>query len=174
MLSQRHTGIEARPLWHEPSQLALGHSRTWTFSPLPRRSISLQIISNSGKDENVSTISLAKTTQTFFELRQERSMKSPIAFGCLQYVAGGVWILFTLQRTFVSAVPLGPEDIVPLAEYRRRLGIEFNYTTRGVHPEVCRHMNQTECEQVDGLMRKLQDRLEPQGKIRALVLLVQA
>ena len=98
-------------------------------------------------------------------------MKSPKGFGCLQYVAVGVWILSAIQRTFVSGVP--QEDIEPLAEYRRRLGIEFNYTTRGVHPEVCRYMNQTECEEVDGLMRKLQDQLEPKGKIRALVLLVQ-
>lgn len=73
----------------------------------------------------------------------------------------------------VSAFQGASETLEPLEDYRRRLGIEFNYTPKGVHPEICRYINQTECEELDTFTRDLQENLEARGKIRVIVLLVQ-
>lgn len=80
--------------------------------------------------------------------------------------------LFRPIFAFQYNVPGHPEVWEPLGDYRRRLGIEFNYTTKALHPEICRHLTQDECERKDRHARELQTRNQAIGSQKAIVLLI--
>jgi M6 family metalloprotease-like protein len=60
----------------------------------------------------------------------------------------------------------------PLGEFRRRRGMEFNYTTTDLHPEICRHLNQSACEGMDERARRLRIRMAVTGNQKVLVILL--
>ena len=59
-----------------------------------------------------------------------------------------------------------------LEDYRRRLGIQFNYNTTTLHPELCRHYNESHCQHLDEQARRLQLRTQPLGEQKAIVILL--
>jgi hypothetical protein len=71
----------------------------------------------------------------------------------------------------------------PVHDMRRRLGIEYNYSTQVLAEELCRYVTEEECEHADQSMREhihsqrsiqKQQRKNPNvGKIKVLVLMIQ-
>ena len=42
----------------------------------------------------------------------------------------------------------------PVQDMRRRFNIEFIYTPTLIHPELCRHVTEEECQEVDESMQR--------------------
>jgi hypothetical protein len=64
------------------------------------------------------------------------------------------------------------EEWESLDNFRRRRGIDFDYNTTALHPEFCRHMNQSACEGLDSRARRLQSSTRPIGEQKLLVILL--
>lgn len=105
-----------------------------------------------------------------------RSIILRLAIVTLLAVRSTVW-------SWVPPYPNAPVEFESVHDMRRRLNQPFNYTTsRFFHPESCRYLSETECEEADNMMEEhvrahqalqAQVRTNPKlGFINVLVLMI--
>ena len=96
-------------------------------------------------------------------------------WGSILEIKTTLLFVFMLSMSSMAFQPNDPDFVgewESLDQYRRRRGIEFNYQTTAIHPELCRFKDENECKQLDRQARKLQVKNQFTGNQKVLVILL--